>query len=184
MKHSLTHRSHKASSPTKRQKQWTKSLLIVIPGLALFAIFVLISYFIFRPTLSPTRTHEIGELVTIPGTYRIAVTKATFDNSIAPKLHLPETDRVLVLTMQIRNTSGHVLNFLPAIHTFVRDDQGNTYSLTPGLASKNMPAALIKKNETLDGSLTYVVPSQYRPLWFYFDAQFDNQGPVRFSIVK
>ena len=157
----------------------------VVAAIALTLFFVLLSRLIFMPSTNIiTRSHEIGELVSIDRLYSVAVTKATFDNSIAPKLHLPDTERVLVLDVQVKNLSKQPLNYLPIIHTFLRDDQGNTYSFTPGLTSNVMQAKLITPGETLRGELAFIVPSEYLPLWFYFDAKFDDQGPISFRIVR
>lgn len=179
---------HKKHNPHKRRAEHPISPHLAVFGIvtivALVILFALVSRFFVVPSPSITRSHEIGEIVTVNKLYSIAVSKAVFDNSIAPKLHLPATQRVVVIDAQITNISNHTLNFLPAIHTFMRDDQANTYSFTPGLTSDSMPARLIAPNETVHGSLSFVVPSEYTPLRFYFDAQFDNQGPVSFRIVK
>lgn len=157
-----------------------------IATIALVLLFALFAKTIFGPSTSlATRSHELGELVVVDRTYSVAVTKATFDNSIGPKLHLPPTMRVIVLDVQVQNlTKQRALNYLPIIHTFMRDDQGNTYDFKPGLSDQVMSAKLILPGETLKGKLAYIIPSSYRPLWFYFDAKFDEQGPVSFRVVK
>lgn len=130
-----------------------------------------------------TAVHSLSEVVTTDGLYSITVKKAVLDNTIGLKLHLPDTKRVLVVDAEIKNLSTKDLNFLPAIHTFVRDDQANTYDFSPGLTKDTIPAELIKPGETLRGQLAFIVPSSYVPLWFYLDARFGDQGPVSFQVV-
>lgn len=186
----MTHKSSSHHTKNALRPKHTTTKVVPYPiMLGLIAIttfivaFMLLSRLLNVPSATMTRGHEIGELVTIDHLYSIAVTKATFDNSIAPILHLPDTQRVLVIDAQIKNLSSHRLNYLPAIHTFVRDDQGNSYSFTPGLTSNTMPAQLIAPQQTVSGRLAFVIPSTYTSLWFYIDAKFDGQGPISYRIV-
>lgn len=161
------------------------SVLVVMLALATVVFFALLSS--RSSTNSPerlTKVHEIGEVVSVDNKFSVTVAKATFDNSIGPKLHLPDSQKVLVLDVQVTNLSDEKLNYLPIIHTFLRNDQGDTYTFTPGLTENTMPAELIEPGQTLRGDLAFVVPAGYMPFWFYFDARFDNQGALTFNIVK
>jgi hypothetical protein len=168
----------------KRQKQQINhQTLIVLVVASLITFFAILADKLTATSPNVTRVHEISELVQVKDLYSVAVTQATFNNEIGPRIHLPATQRVLVLNLQITNNSEKQLNYLPLIHTFLRNDQADSYTFTPGLTDNTMPAQLIEPGATLKGELAFVVPSDYTPLWFYFDARFNNQGPAAFRIV-
>ena len=160
------------------------SVLVVLLAVAVVVFFTLLSNVSDSTQERLTKVHEIGEVASVDKTFSVTVVKATFDNSIGPRLHLPNSQKVLVLDVQIVNLSDEKLNYLPIIHTFLRNDQGDTYTFTPGLTENTMPAELIEPGQTLRGDLAFVVPADYMPFWFYFDARFDNQGALTFNIVK
>ncbi len=168
----------------KNKFQLSHESLIVLTVIALITFFAILASNISDSRMSSTKIHTIGEIISPSRDYTLVVDQATFNNDLASKMHLPGDKKVLVIHLQISNNSDKKLDFMPVIHTFMRNDRGESYEFTPGVTGDTIEAKMIDPGQKLSGDLAFIVEAEYMPLWFYFDSKFGDEGPVSIKIVK
>lgn len=168
----------------KSKPKINQETLIVLAIVSLIAFLTVLAGNISDSRMSNGKNHQIGEIVKVKSGYKLVVDQATFNNDIAQKIHLPSDKKVLVVHLQVTNNSNKQLSYLPMVHSYLRNDRGDSYSFVPGLTDNTMPAGPIEPGQKAEGDLVFIVESEYMPLWFYFDSKYQNEGPQSFVIVK
>ncbi len=158
--------------------------LTAVLAIGLLVFFAILAGNISDSRNSSTKIHELGEVVSYNSQFSVVVDKATINNDIAAKMHLPSENKVIVLHLKIKNLSNKKLDYMPIIHSYLRNNRGENVNFTPGLTDDTIDARLIDPGAELVGDEAFVISAEHTPLWFYFDAKFNNQGPIAISVVK
>lgn len=125
---------------------------------------------------------NVGDKATVPGVFDITVTKVLKNVELAQQMHLPEDQKILVLDVTFNYASNKELTFTPLLETYLRDAEGSVYNLTPDISQPALLPKDMKKGESNQGKLTFIVPNRNIPYYFYFDTGWANRGPVEFFI--
>lgn len=133
-------------------------------------------------TTNTYRDHPVGQPVSIPKTFDVTVLSSREDTDLAKVMRLPDSSSVRIIEVKITNRSAIDMNFLPSIHTYLRDEQGTNYTIMADISQPALPPGQIKPNQSIQGNLAYVTSSQNIPLWFYFDTHFESTSPIVYKI--
>lgn len=167
-----------------------KSETLNIQTLTILAIVALITFFavlagnIADSKRSYSKIHQNGEVVKYDNAYSITVDKVMVDSDLAKKMHIPDDKKILVIHAIIKNTSNQKMDLVPALQTYLRDNQGGFYTLLADVSQPFLPSKVLDIGEEAKGNIAFVVESREIPLWFYFDSQFKNQAPTVYNIVR
>jgi hypothetical protein len=104
------------------------------------------------------------------------------DTDMAKQMHLPSGQTLRVVHAKITNLSSEPLNYLPALQSYMRNDQGDTYSIFADIAQPALPPKILQKNESIEGNLAFITDTRPAPAWLYFDTHFKQQSPVIFKL--
>lgn len=126
--------------------------------------------------------YKVGEPAQINNVYKITVDSAKTDDAFAQKMRLPDDQTLTIIHAKITNLSTQDLNYLPSLHSYLRDSQGDTYVILADVSQPALPPKILKPGESIEGNLAFVTQKRHIPLWLYFDTHFQNQTPVVFQI--
>ncbi|HXH26260.1 MAG TPA: DUF4352 domain-containing protein [Candidatus Acidoferrum sp.] len=113
----------------------------------------------------------------------ITVRSVTYTTPLIPGLVLPAGMRVATLDIEIDNHSSRAFNFFPSTQTFMRDDQGGYWQITPAMLTYPFPDGSIAPGAKVRGELAYLVPNRTSGLYWYLDHIVPNNAPVTFVVV-
>ena len=113
----------------------------------------------------------------------ITVRSVTYTTPLTPGLELPDGMQVATLDVEIDNHSDRTLEFSPSIQTFMRDDQGGYWQITPAALTYPFPAGAVAPGAKVRGELAYLVPKHTSGLNWYLDHLAPKSAPVVFVVV-
>ena len=129
----------------------------------------------------PARVGALGQHF-YTGLYTISATgykEITQDPAFAPAAG----SAIGVTTVSVKNNDNQPHQFYPALHTYVRDDEGVTYPMHPTvMLQQPLPAGMIAPGATVTGELSYEVPQRAGRLRLYIDPAWNGTGPVVFQL--
>lgn len=91
---------------------------------------------------------------------------------------IPGADSKLIsFHISVSNNSGSDYAFYPSIQTFIRNNEGQNYIMTPVKLDSPFEATTIKPSETKSGRLSYKVTNRAVPLFLYIESRQADAGP-------
>lgn len=102
-----------------------------------------------------------------------------------PAFKPAEGNEIIILKMSLTNTTNSLQHFLPSFHTYIRDEEGQTFELHPTLSVTDpLPAADLNPGESVSGELSYEIPKNLKNFRFYVDPYWDRMAPVVFRLSR
>lgn len=187
----MTQLSHKKSTKKKSSPEASESIYVnktVI--LLLFFVLVILSLTAISslqrriesiPNASRVSVGETAE--STENTFAAKVNSVNDDMKLAKRFHLPSDQRVLVYNISIKNTGDKKVQFLPALHTYLRDNEGDYYQLLADVVDEPIKPTELQPGQTITGNLAFVTMNRKMPLYFYLDTGWEDRGPIVFDIV-
>jgi hypothetical protein len=122
------------------------------------------------------KSWAIGQEVETPD-FKITVNSVKKDEVGIPKyLPTPEGFMFVTLDLNVTNKTSEDKLFLPVNNTYLRDNQGNKYSITASPQVEETIAGSIAVGDTAHGQIGYLVPTNVDSLKFYFEPYGENGG--------
>ena len=157
------------------KKQWgILALLAVLVGVNL----LLIASVTKIRVLSSQQNTLIS--VNEPRTYNnvtIKVSNVKEETNYIMGIKPTDSEKIIVLTVSITNNSEEPFEIYPTIQTFIRDDQGVTYTMVPVALDDPFEAKTLQPGESETGNLSYLVTNRPLPLLYYIENRQSNIGP-------
>jgi|GEM_PF-6194434 len=92
---------------------------------------------------------------------------------------LLEGKKGILVSLTVVNETDTPQPFIPVHQMILRDDLGNSYSLTPlGEVQKPIQAGTLKPGEKRSGELSFMVDDTPQPLHLIFDSEWSGGPPV------
>jgi hypothetical protein len=122
------------------------------------------------------KSWSIGKEVETPD-FNIIVNSVKKDAVGIPKyLPAPEGFMFVTVDINVSNKTSEDKLFLPVNNTYLRDEQGNKYSLTATPQAEETIAGSIAAGDSAHGQIGYLVPTSVEQLIFYFEPYGENGG--------
>lgn len=117
--------------------------------------------------------------------YKLSVTSKVATVSEDKAFTPPVGQNIIVLAISVTNKGDVTHPFLPSIHTYVRDDEGETYKMHPSTAIVNpLPASDLAPGQTVSGQVSYAIPASMHNFRLYIDPQWGDMAPVVFRLKR
>ena len=97
---------------------------------------------------------------------------------------IDSSQKILAMDITIKNKTKKRQHFIPVNHLYVRSEEG-TYSALhiSSYATTPIPAQEIDPEETLNGQITFVVPSTVATSLLYVDTGWDKSVPLVIDVL-
>jgi hypothetical protein len=96
----------------------------------------------------------------------------------------PDQD-IVIIPVTLTNHAKTNYQFLPALSTYIRDEEGGIYKMHPTVYLKNpLPAGDVAAGATVSGELSYAIPKTLKSFKFYVDAGWGDMAPAVFYIKR
>lgn len=93
-----------------------------------------------------------------------------------------QDEKIISVNLEITNNSDENFDFYPTAQTFVRDNQGGQYIMTPVELDDPFAGNTIQPGETKSGQLSYLVTNRAVPLFLYVESRQTSAGPFVFKL--
>lgn len=180
--------SHKLQKNTKAQKDTHKSkntFVVSKQKLIPFVIVVLVilNFFLLSVVIKiKTLESQQNTIISInePRTYNnveVTVTNVKEETNYVMGIQPTDTEKIIGLTLSITNNSNEPFEIYPALQSFIRDDQGVTYTMVPVALDDPFEAKTLQPGQSETGELSYMVTNRAIPLLYYIENRQSNIGP-------
>lgn len=75
----------------------------------------------------------------------------------------------LIVTLYVKNKTNKVLPLYPVTQTYIKDSQGQTYSIGPAMVKQPFLAGDLSAGDQIKGELAYEIPTNLKNPLFYFE---------------
>jgi hypothetical protein len=75
----------------------------------------------------------------------------------------------LIVNLYVKNKTNKILPLYPVTQTYIKDSQGQTYSIGPAIVKQPFLAGDLQPGDQIKGELAYVVPDTIQEPLFYFE---------------
>jgi hypothetical protein len=163
-----------------RSKEHMKKLKVINRTKFMFysSLVLFVSSFVFLVAAlqieSATTPKQTTQALYTPGSQIVSgkaqfqIDNITYSNG-SSHFAAPEGKQYLILSFTLKNVSKETISILPANDTYVKDSNGNVYSLSPVGLDNPFRAGELLPGDTITGQLSYLVPKD-TPLKLYIDA--------------
>lgn len=187
----MTQQSHKKSVKKKSSSRTSENIYInkTIIVLLFFVLIILSLTAISSlqkkvESIPNARRVSVGETAeSAENTFTAKVNSVSDDKKLAKRFRLLSDQRVLIYNISIKNTSDKNLQFLPALHTYLRDNEGDYYQILADVVDDPIKPTELQPGQTISGNLAFVTMNRKLPLYFYLDTGWEDRGPIVFDIV-
>lgn len=88
-----------------------------------------------------------------------------------------QDEKIISVKLDITNNSDSEFDFYPTNQTFIRDNQGSQFIMTPVGLTEPFAATTIAPNESKSGQLSFLVTNRVVPLFLYIESLQPSAGP-------
>ncbi|MCA9325827.1 DUF4352 domain-containing protein [Candidatus Saccharibacteria bacterium] len=132
---------------------------------------------------SQNRQHTSQEVGT-NGAMSVTISDVTENDKRDPAFTIPETETMLILTIDITNTTTETQQLIPSTQLYVRTVEGDYSKLHASMfVTKQLPAKDLKPGQTVSGQVSFSVPKRIAKPLLYVDTGWHNYGPVVFDVL-
>ena len=116
--------------------------------------------------------------------YDVSLTGVTEDATPDPAFTLETGYTFLIFDITVTNRSAGTLDFVPVNQLYVRDNQGDTFTMHPASKlTKPIAATKLEPGQSATGQVSFAIPKKLaRPL-LYVDPQWDDLAPIVFDVL-
>ena len=180
--------SHKKKPVTKKQSGFIQFLRKIGNYLKshwlLLVIVLLVFDIVLYVAITQVRSYQ-AQTNTVIALYQkktyngvsVAVTDVKEETGYVMGIVPSSTEKIISLQLRIENNSEKDFEFYPTVQTFIRDNQGDSYIVTPVEIDNPLPAKTLKPGESVTGRLSYKVTNRPLPLYLYIESRQPGAGP-------
>lgn len=155
-----------------------KKLIVIVVVLLAVLNFFLLSVVLKIKTLESQQNTVVS--ISEPRTYNdvtVTVTNVKEETNYVMGILPSDAEKIIGLTLSISNNSNEPFEIYPAIQSFIRDDQGDMYTMVPVALGDPFEAKTLQPGESETGELSYLVTNRAIPLLYYIENRQSNIGP-------
>lgn len=103
------------------------------------------------------------------GTTFLKVDKVTYDEHGTQPFIPPAGEKYVVTHITVKNDSDDIFYFAPVLQTYISDDKGHKYQMSPVGLRDPIAGGQMNPSEERTGSLSFLVPKNTSGLRFHFE---------------
>lgn len=177
----MTLRSHKNHSSVKAQP-YDAGVVAIVVGIVILTVVM---------WLSPKPKHLQADVNFAQATgnrvgtslYDMQVSDVQGNIPSDQAFAIGPTERIVMLTLTIANKSTMAQHFFPSRSTFVRDQEGDIFTMHPSMALTHpLQGSDIEAGQTVAGQITFALPKDINKPRLFVDPAWDNTAPAVFNL--
>lgn len=114
------------------------------------------------------QTYKAGKTISSRD-YDVRIDSVTRGNGEKGSLNPGEGRTYLIVTLYVKNKTSKVLPLYPVSQTYIKDSQGQTYSIGPAMVKQPFLAGDLAPGDQIKGEIAYEIPSNITKPLFYFE---------------
>ena len=139
--------------------------------------------FVINQKIQKTRSQVLPTNKTVDfGDFSLKISPQKLDRTPASGYSPASGHQILTLLVTVVNYSNQKVDFLPGLHSYIRDESGIGYNVVPAKLEYSFRLGQIYPNEVQQGQIAYEIPINYGDLRLYIDARWQNKGPAVFDL--
>ena len=117
---------------------------------------------------SKVQTYKAGKTIT-SSDYDVRIDSISRGSGEKGSLNPGEGKTYLIVNLYVKNKTSKVLPLYPVTQTYIKDSQGQTYSIGPAIVKQPFLAGDLAPGDQVKGELAYEIPSNLANPLFYFE---------------